>query len=64
MTFTQQFRNALAALIGSNLPECVNRDDYTPDLAEFWSKDPPRGFFRLTDADKERALAELIGSGR
>ena len=57
----EQFRDGLRALLGSDLPECINRDDYTADLAAHWSNNPARAFLRLTDADQAKAWAELHG---
>lgn len=48
------FRDALRAMACSILPECINRDDYKPDLPFAWSENPARAFLRLTDEDQRK----------
>jgi hypothetical protein len=55
-----EFRNALAALLGSDLPECINRDDYLEDFEEFWQVNPARAFLRLSDDDQDKVWRAIM----
>ena len=57
-----QFRNGIAALIGSDLPECINRDEYKPDLWAAWRNNPALCFLRLNDLDQTRVWEGILAN--
>lgn len=61
----KRFRDAIRAMVGSDLPGCINPRDYAnarrTALPEMWSHNPARAFLRLTDADQRKVLQYLGG---
>lgn len=72
MLTLEAFRDALRAMIGSDLPECVDASFYNRaaplgplcppnQLQAMWARNPARAFLRLTDPDQAKVLQEIRG---
>lgn len=54
MLTLEVFRDALRSLIGSDLPNCIDRGAYRNEFPSMWTHNPARAFLRLTDEDQRK----------